>query len=145
MNALRARIDSASAWTIFIFGALALILGAAGLIWPNVVLLQLGFEIVPQEARPTFDYTTVFIMASSMASFNMGVYYILAALSGLRQFFGWTVPFRCLTFVVFTLSVVAGYAPPRFMTVALWELAGAVATGIALYAERQRGRSFSAD
>lgn len=101
-------------WTIAVFGALALLLGAAGLLAPQIVLALLGFATVPAAERAAFDYTTVFLMASSMASVNMGVYYLLAAFTGMRQFFGWTVPFRILTFCVFSLAVVSGYAPPRF-------------------------------
>jgi hypothetical protein len=74
-----------------------------------------------------------------MASFNMGVYYILAALNNLKKFYLWTVPFRCVTFTVFTLAVLTGFAPGRFVLLALWELTGAVLTGLALYAERGKG------
>jgi len=73
-----------------------------------------------------------------MASFNVGVYYILAALNDVKQFYKWTVPFRCVTFVVFTLAVVTQLAPARFLGVGAWELAGAVATGLALRAENKR-------
>lgn len=127
-------------WTIAVFGALALLLGAAGLLAPQIVLALLGFATVPAAERAAFDYTTVFLMASSMASVNMGVYYLLAAFTGMRQFFGWTVPFRILTFCVFSLAVVSGYAPPRFFGVAAWELAGALATGAALAYEQRRGQ-----
>lgn len=127
-----------SSWTIFIFGLMAAILGAIGLISPNFILWQLGFETVPTTLRASHDYTLVFIMASSMASLNMGIYYVLAAITHFKPFYYWTVPFRTLTFMVFTLAVVQGYAPGRFITVAVWELIGAVATGIALYVEREK-------
>ncbi|WP_436757625.1 hypothetical protein [Streptosporangium sp. V21-05] len=52
--------------------------------------------------------------------------------------FLWTVPFRLLTFTVFTLLVVTGAAPAPFIGVGLWEGAGAVATGAALWWERGR-------
>ncbi|MBK8433424.1 MAG: hypothetical protein IPL28_20005 [Chloroflexi bacterium] len=126
-----------SSWTMFVFGLMAAVLGLLGLLNPNFILWQLGFESVARELRASHDYTTVFIMASSMASLNMGVYYVLAAVNNLQQFYLWTVPFRTLTFTIFTLVVLLGYAPGRFFTVALWELLGAVATGIALYYERQ--------
>ncbi len=124
-----------SSWTIFVFGLMAAILGAIGLISPNFVLWQLGFESVPLDLRASHDYTLVFIMASSMAALNMGIYYVLAAITNFKPFYYWTVPFRTLTFLVFTFAVVQGYAPDRFITVAVWELIGAVATGIALYVE----------
>jgi len=133
------KIQNFSSWTMLIFGALALLLGMIGIVKPNVLLLQLGFETVERGARASHDYTLVYIMASCMASFNMGVYYILAAFSNLKKFYYWTVPFRGVTFVVFTTSVVMGYAPPKFFLVAVWELVGAIATGIALYYDRKRG------
>ena len=133
------KIRNPSSWTIFIFGILALVLGLLGLINPNTILMQLGFEIVEKTQRASHDYTLVFITASSMASFNIGVYYILAALNNLKKFYGWTVPFRTLTFIVFTFSVISGLAPPRFMLVPLWELTGAIATGWALWYEKRRG------
>jgi hypothetical protein len=49
------------------------------------------------------------------------------------------VPFRAVTFTVFTLAVVNGVAPAGFIGVAVWELAGAVLTGLALVYERRRG------
>jgi Flp pilus assembly protein protease CpaA len=70
--------------------------------------------------------------ASSMASFNMGVYYVLAALNDLKPFYRWTVPFRVVTFTVFTTAALTGIAPKPFIGVGVWELAGAIATGIAL-------------
>jgi Flp pilus assembly protein protease CpaA len=65
----------------------------------------------------------------------MGVYYILAALNDVKIFYRWTVPFRVVTFTVFTAVVMTGIAPAPFLGVGLWELTGAVATGIALRKE----------
>jgi hypothetical protein len=132
------KIRDASGWTMFIFGVLALLLGLVGLIRPEILLSLLGFTIVDRAARAAGDYTLVFMTASSMASFNMGVYYILAALNDIKKFYGWTVPFRLLTFTVFTLVAVTGLAPLRFVAVGLWEGLGAVATGVALYLEQRR-------
>lgn len=132
------KIHSPSGWTMLVFGVLAFFLGLLGLLNPNLVLLQLGFEVVEQAQRATSDYTLVFITASSMASFNIGIYYVLAALNDVRKFYTWTVPFRCVTFVVFTLAVVRGLAPPRFLVVGLWELTGAIATGLALWYENRQ-------
>jgi hypothetical protein len=135
---MKFKIRDASGWTIFIFGILALLLGLVGLIRPEILLSLLGFEVLSRSARASGDYTLVFMIASSMASFNVGAYYALAALNDMKKFYGWTVPFRALTFTVFTLSVILGYAPTRFLGVGLWELTGAVATGIALYLERPK-------
>jgi len=40
--------------------------------------------------------------------------------------------------VVFTIAVLTGLAPVRFLGVAAWELAGAVATGLALWQENKK-------
>jgi hypothetical protein len=129
------KIRGASGWTIFIFGIIALLLGFFGLIRPELLLSILGFDSLARAERAPGDYTVVFLIASSMASFNIGVYYILAAFNDVKIFYKWTVPFRTLTFLVFSGAVAANIAPSRFMAVGLWELAGALATGIALYLE----------
>lgn len=129
------KIRDASGWTIFIFGALAFLLGLIGLIRPEILLSILGFEVVERAARSSSDYTITFMTASSMASFNVGIYYVLASLNDVKIFYRWTVPFRTLTFIVFTTIVYLGIAPQKFLGVAVWELVGALATGIALYRE----------
>lgn len=130
------KIRDAAGWTIFIFGILAFLLGLVGLIRPEILLSILGFEVVDRAQRAASDYTIVFMTASSMASFNMGVYYIFAALNDVKIFYRWTVPFRVVTFVVFTTVVIAGIAPMKFLGVGIWELVGAISTGIALYGKR---------
>jgi len=132
------KIRDASGWTMFIFGVLALLLGILGLIRPEILLSILGFTVLDRTARIAGDYTLVFMIASSMASVNMGVYYVLAALNDVKQFYRWTVPFRCVTFTVFTAAVLTGLAPNRFLGVGAWELTGAVATGIALWRENRK-------
>jgi hypothetical protein len=127
---------SASGWTIATFGALALVMGVAGLISPDTMLMALGFELV--DARAAGDYTKVFMAASSMASFNMGVYYLVAAAYDWRPFFAFTVVFRSVTFAVFTSLVFVGPAPDQFFGVALFEGLGAGATGAALVWEMRR-------
>ena len=132
------KIRDAAGWTIFVFGTLAFVLGLLGLIRPELLLSILGFSVLDRAARAAGDYSVVFITAASMASFNIGVYYILAALNDLKQFYKWTVPFRCVTFVVFSLAVLTNLAPARFFAVGAWELTGAIATGIALRAEKRK-------
>jgi hypothetical protein len=122
---------SAAGWTIAVFGALAVLLGALGLIWPETQLRMLGFE-VPAE-RAAGDYTGTFLTASSMASFNMGVYYLLAAATEWRAFYRFTVWFRAVTFTVFTIAVLSDVAPGGFFPVAAWEGLGAVATAVGLW------------
>lgn len=125
-------------WTFFIFGILALLLGLIGLIKPEITLSMLGFKIVERAARPAGDYTIIFMLASSMASFNMGVYYIFASLNDIRAFYGWTVPFRILTFIVFSSAILSGLVPSGFWGVGIWELIGALSTGAAIYIDKQK-------
>ncbi|WP_329083225.1 MULTISPECIES: hypothetical protein [unclassified Streptosporangium] len=127
---------SLSGWTMAVFGLLAVVLGVVGLVSPDTMLALLGFEV--PRTRGSGDYTKVYLAASSMAAVNMGVYYLLAAAADYRPFFLWTVPFRLLTFAVFTLLVVTGAAPARFIGVGIWEGVGAVVTGAALWWERRR-------
>ena len=134
----RFKIKDTSGWTMFIFGAIALLLELLGLIRPEVLLSILGFSTLERATRATGDYTLVFITASAMASFNIGVYYILAALNNVKSFYKWTVPFRCLTFLVFTTAVLTSLAPARFFAVGAWELTGAIATGLALRSENKK-------
>ncbi|MFZ1042396.1 MAG: hypothetical protein WCA79_08725 [Anaerolineales bacterium] len=131
-------IRSASGWTMFIFGVLAFLLGLLGLLRPEAVLSLLGFTVLDRTTRAAGDYTLVFVVAASMASFNIGVYYILAALNDMKQFFLWTVPFRLVTFTVFTITALTQLAPTRFILVGAWEGLGALATGLALYFERSQ-------
>ena len=131
-------IRDASGWTIFIFGLLALLFGLLSLLRPELLLSVLGFTVLDRASRTTGDYTLVFAIASAMASLNVGAYYVLASLNDLKQFYKWTVPFRCLTFIVFTMAVTTGLAPNRFLGVGAWELAGAIATGLALWQENKK-------
>ena len=132
------KIRDASGWTIFVFGLLALLFGLVSLIRPELLLSTLGFTVLDRSSRAAGDYTLVFAITSAMASFNVGIYYMLASLNDLKQFYKWTVPFRCLTFVVFTMVVLTGLAPARFFGVGAWELTGALATGLALWQENRK-------
>jgi hypothetical protein len=123
------RPQSHAGYSIAIFGALALLLGVASLIEPEVMLRSAG--------APT-THPELFVRISAMAATNMGVYYLLAAAAETRAFFVWTVPFRVLTASVFTSMVVAGIAPTGMLGVAAWEFAGAVATAIALRSDHRR-------
>ncbi|MGW5681254.1 hypothetical protein [Nonomuraea sp. NPDC003754] len=124
---------SISGWTIAVFGFLAFALGLFGLLRSDDLLGLLGFEVV--EMRGPGDYTKVYMAASSMAAVNMGVYYLLAAATDWTPFFRWTVPWRTVTFVVFTTLVVTGAAPAEFVGVGVWEGLGALVTGLALWRE----------
>jgi len=132
------KIRDASGWTMFIFGVMAFLLGALGIIRPELQLSMLGFEVAARAARASSDYTLTFMTAASMASVNIGIYYVLAALNDVKIFYRWTVPFRILTVTVFTTIIILGIAPLKFIGVPIWELTGALATGIALAREKQK-------
>ena len=125
---------AAASWTMAIFGALAFVCGAVGIVWPEGTLALLGCE--RPDTRTEGDYTLTFATASSMAALNMGAYYLLAARANWRAFFRWTVPFRCVTVWVFTMAVLLDRAPIGFLGVAAWELIGAIATAVALRWDR---------
>ncbi|MGN9778598.1 hypothetical protein ACTMS0_22935 [Micromonospora sp. H33] len=134
---------SAAGWTIAVFGVLALVMGALGLVWPESLLRLLGFEV--PASRAAGDYTGTFLTASSMASFNMGVYYLLATATEWRAFYRFTVWFRLVTFTVFTITVLADVAPGRFFGVAAWEGLGALATAVGLWWDARRAGAASTD
>ena len=141
MNLENLKLRNPSSWTIFIFGVLAFILGLLGLIRPEITLNLLNFEVLERSQRASGDFSILFLTASSMASFNMGIYYILASLNNVKIFYRWTVPFRMVTFAVFTIAVINGTAPQGFLGVGIWELVGALATGFALFYERNKSDS----
>ena len=130
---------SPAGWTMAVFGVLAIIMGVVGLVSPDSLLKMLGFEVLG--SRSAGDYTKTFMAASSMASLNMGVYYLVAVATEWRPFYLFTVIFRLVTFTVFTILVLTDAAPARFFGVAAWEGLGAVATGVALWFERNRRTS----
>lgn len=134
---MRALPRTAAGWTVAVFGLIAVVLGVVGVVRPEALLTLLGFEVIPAHERAPGDYTRVFLTASSMASLNMGVYYLVAAATEWRPFFRFTVAFRLLTFTVFTTLVLLDDAPTRFLGVALWEGAGAVASGLGLLRDRR--------
>ncbi|MEV4658935.1 hypothetical protein [Micromonospora sp. NPDC049301] len=130
---------SVAGWTIAVFGVLALLMGALGLLWPEAMLRMLGLDV--PATRAVGDHTGTFLLASSMASFNMGVYYLLATVTEWRAFYRFTVVFRLVTFTVFSIAVLADIAPDRFFGVALWEGLGALATAVGLRLDARAGAS----
>ena len=103
-----------------------------GLIRPEILLSILGFSVLDHSLGPPV-ITPRFYDRFIHGFIRIGVYYVLAALNNMKQFYAWTVPFRCITFVVFTAAALTDAAPTRFIGVGAWELSGAIATGIALW------------
>lgn len=117
-----------SALTMLVFGVLITAMGMTGLMMPQVLLSILGLS----EAGISSQATQLYVMATSQASIAMGLYYILSATNNNRIFFQWSVPLRIVNFMVFTSMVPLGIAPTAWLMVAALELAGALATGIAM-------------
>jgi hypothetical protein len=116
-----------AALTMLVFGGLITASGMTGLFMPGFLLNLLGLGGGTNE---------IFVMAASQASFAMGLYYVLAAVNNHRMFIQWSVPLRCLNFIVFGGMVLFGVAPLQWLLVAGLELLGALATGITLVSGR---------
>ena len=110
------------------FGVLIAATGMTGLFNPEFLLHVLGLSGA--------GTTRLFLMASSQASLAMGMYYILATIHNNRVFYRWSVGVRIMNFVVFTSMVLLDFAPVQWLLVAGLEIAGALATGIALASHR---------
>ena len=118
-----------AALTMLVFGMVIVGSGLTGLLAPHVLLTVLGIT----EGGHS---TQLFVMATSQASLAMGLYYILASVNKTRSFFQWSVPLRIINFMVFAGMVPLGVAPTQWLMVAGLELAGALATAIALASKK---------
>ncbi|WKZ48483.1 MAG: hypothetical protein QY306_03820 [Anaerolineales bacterium] len=107
-----------AALTMLVFGMVIVGSGLAGLLVPQLLLNVLGIS-------ESGHSTQLFVMA-------MGLYYILASINETRIFFQWSVPLRVINFMVFAVMIPLGVAPTQWLLVAGLELAGALATTIAL-------------
>src|SRR5258706_4836829 len=105
MRNLTFGIRDISGWTMFIFGSMAFVFGIIGLIKPELVFTILGIDSIDRAQRAAGDFSLPFVAASSMASFNMGFYYVLAALQDHKALYCSTVPCRAvpITYVTSTL------------------------------------------
>jgi len=127
--------------TIFVFGLMAIIAGLIGLVSPELMLRLMNVPILDRTLRQQGDYTIVLLLASSVASLNMGIYYLLAAWNQWREFYKFTVVFRLVTVVVFFLAVINDHAPNGSIGIAVWELLGAFVTGITLWYDSNRRKN----
>lgn len=128
-------------YTIFVFGIMAISVGLLGLLSPETILNLMNFIVLDRSSRKDGDYTIAFLLSSSVASLNMGIYYLLAAWNQWTKFYQFTVVFRLVTVAVFILAVKNGHAPTGFISVALWEFVGALITGAALWFEASSSRN----
>ncbi len=134
-------LRTASDLTVFMFGVMAILAGLIGLISPETMLSLMNFIVIDRSTRLDGDYTIVFLLSSSMASLNMGIYYLLAAWNQWTKFYQFTVVFRLVTVVVFILAIYNGHAPKGFIGIAMWEFVGALITGAALWFEVNSSRN----
>lgn len=114
---------SAVALTGYLFGAMALAAGLAGLRDPAALAARLALA---PPCRPA-------LRGNALASLAMGLYYTLAAYQENRAFFVLSVPMRLLSAAVF--------ANQGWSAAAVWEGAGAVLTAIALIGGRDAERA----
>ncbi|KAI0099027.1 hypothetical protein GGR51DRAFT_536540 [Nemania sp. FL0031] len=114
LSTLDRNMPSPAALTIYAFGVTALLAGISSLIDPSSTGSQLNFPLT----------CTPVARGNALAAIAMGLYYCLAAYQENTMFFAATVPMRLLTTTVFLAQ---GWTVP-----AVWEGAGAVATGAAL-------------
>jgi len=114
--------SAGAARSVLVFGVYMLVQGAVLVTVPNVLLEPLGLghsdEVWPR--------------AAGVALLVLGLYYALAARTGLVPFFRFTVLGRALQLVVFTGLVVAGVASWRMLPTSVFEAASAVWTFVEL-------------
>jgi hypothetical protein len=114
--------SAGAARSVLVFGVYMLVQGAILLTVPNVLLEPLGLghsdEVWPRVA--------------GVALLVLGLYYGLAARTGLVPFFRFTVLGRTLQLVLFTGLVVAGVASWRMLPTSVFEAASAVWTFVEL-------------
>ena len=83
-------MPSPPAYTIYGFGLIATLGGLNTLLRPRSSLEQMNLQ---ESALPVMK-------ASGLASFALGIYYVLLARQENRMFFKATVPMRCLSAIV---------------------------------------------
>lgn len=110
------------AQTVRVFGGYLILLSAALMIAPNVVLDAFGMA-------PAGD---VWIRVTGMLVGFLGFYYLRAAAAGLTSFFAWTVPVRLSVLLFFGAFVLLDLAPPVLLAFAMVDAAGALWTWLAL-------------
>lgn len=108
--------------TIRIFCGYLLLLGAGGMLVPNVLLRALGFP-------PT---TEVWVRVAAMLVFNYGLLYIWIIRARAIAIIRYTIVARILVFFYLGAFALAGLAPARIMIFGVLDAAGGVWTWWAL-------------
>lgn len=113
---------SHSARTVFVFGIYLVVLGMILLVMPNFLL---GMFMVPSTNE-------VWIRVAGMLVLFVGFYYILAARKELIDMIRLTVYLRSTVILFFAAFVLLGLACPPLILFGVFDLLGAIWTGLAL-------------
>jgi hypothetical protein len=130
------RPRTATDWTIATSGAIALTMGAVGLIRPDRQLEMMGFDN-PDE-RGSGDHTPAVLATSSIAAVDMGWLYLRGLKMDWPGFPAFTVGARSLMAAGMVGLMANGLAPKSLKAAALWEGLGAAATAAAILGDRRR-------
>ncbi|CAF1357963.1 unnamed protein product [Rotaria sordida] len=101
------------------FGLISVISGFFGLIYPEMILEIMHLTVVDRSVRQSADYTITFLICLSIASFNIGLYYLIAVWYRWKKFYKLTVMFRFLTFFVLALTIANNSLPKCLIAVAV--------------------------
>jgi hypothetical protein len=116
---------SRSAQSILVFGCNLMVIGLLFLIAPNIFLRLTGLS----------DTDNVWIHLSGMLLLIMSFYYIMAARTGKKAFFRWTIYTRLGAIFVLMVFVQTGLIGPVVYLFWLGDLAGVIWTARALKLE----------
>ncbi|MHC8370625.1 hypothetical protein ACYZT2_07385 [Pseudomonas sp. MDT1-85] len=110
--------------SVFLFGLYMLLLGAALVLVPNLLLPLFGFVLTNE----------VWIRVMGQLALYLGFYYVWAGYTEQREFMVLTVAIRLSVPVFFIAFVAAGLVPPVLLLLALPDLCSALWTWRALKA-----------
>jgi hypothetical protein len=104
--------------SVFVFGLYMLLLGAALVLAPNLLLPLFGFDLTDE----------VWIRVMGQLALYLGVYYVWAGYTERREFMALTVAIRLSVPVFFAAFVAAGLVSSVLLLLALPDLCGALWT-----------------
>lgn len=113
--------------SVFVFGLYLVVLGAALIAVPNLLLGAFGLP-------PTRE---VWIRVVGVLVLCLALYYIESGRHGLEAFFGLTVLARAFVFVSFVAFAVLGLVQPVLVLFGAVDLLGAVWTAVAMGRSRR--------
>ncbi len=116
---------SNAAKSVFVFSVYMVVLGAALLTVPNLVIGAFGFPSTSE----------VWIRVVGVLVLCLGYYYIRSARAENRDFCRWTVHARTFVFVAFAALAALGLTRPVLVVFGVVDLLGATWTALALRRE----------